>query len=561
MSVAAWILDQLSKTDLTPESFFPHNPENFDSYQFPDTENQKLLTEDFQEWSDFLTSYNPPKAVLKNLERLKKPGAAVVCTGQQPGILGGPFYSISKAISAIHWAKKLEKLRGRPVIPVFWVASDDHDFKEVATTYLLDEDYKPYSVSVTENKNLRGHSVSEYNFSDEEIEALVKQIKSLPLSSTPHDVESFVRGIFEKPNPYHDRVSFETQFIHLMLELLGPLGLIPVIPSLKFLRKKTFELFKQDLKSSPETSEFLVSEGQRLAKAVNSFSETTEEDFLGIHRKGTELNFFWHRKEGRCRIEKQNEEFIIIEPNNSDIVDQLSEQELLSQFEKDYLNLSPNAALRALVQDNALPNLMTIGGFGELAYHAQIAGLYQRYEVPRPLLVPRAQFRLIPPRVERFLNQVGFTADEITLDKYDLLTEKLMLQYDPTQALNEVRNSFQDMDNQVENLIQFLQKQDDPNLVELTEKLKGILEKGEGKVEKRIRDRFADRHESSGTRWQTVWEMIWPEKMPQERTFSVIALLLALNGTHAVEYLAELAEGTQYKSIQTINLRELAPEN
>lgn len=561
MSVAAWILDQLSKSDLTQESFFPHNPENFESYQFPDTEKQKLLTNDFQEWSDFLSSYNPPKAVLKNLERLKKPGAAVVCTGQQPGILGGPFYSISKAVSAIHWAKKLEKLHGKPVIPIFWVASDDHDFKEVASTHLLDEDYKPYSVSVAENINLRGHSVSEYNFSSEEIDALIQQISSLPVSSTPQDVESFVRKIFTKPTSYHKQVSFETQFIQLMLELLGPLGLVPVIPSLKFLRRNTFELFKKDLESAPNTSEFLVSEGQRLAKEVSKHSKSIEKDFLGIHRKGTELNFFWHRKEGRCRIEKQNEEFVVIEPNNSNVVDQLPEKELLSQLEKDFLNLSPNAALRPLVQDSALPNLITIGGFGELAYHAQIAGLYQRYGIQRPLLVPRAQFRLIPPRVERFLDQVQFSADDIKLEDFDLLTEKLMLQYDPTQTLGEVRNSFQDMDNQIENLIQFLQKQEDPKLMELTEKLKGILEKGEGKVEKRIRDRFADQHESAGTRWQTVWDVIWPEKMPQERTLSVISPLLALNGSKAIEYLAEATDGTQYKSIQTINLRELAPEN
>ena len=77
-------------------------------------------------------------ASLEPLKRFERPNSLVVVAGQQPGLFGGPLYTLYKALTAISLARKMEAASGRPVVPIFWVASDDHDFEEVRRTWLID---------------------------------------------------------------------------------------------------------------------------------------------------------------------------------------------------------------------------------------------------------------------------------------------------------------------------------------------------------------------------------------------------------------------------------------
>src|SRR5690606_3523427 len=87
---------------------------------------------EISEWREFLQPFAPHERILHNLELLRDPRARVVVTGQQCGLLGGPLYTLYKAIGAVRWAERLAKELGRPVVPIFWAASDDHDFEEVS---------------------------------------------------------------------------------------------------------------------------------------------------------------------------------------------------------------------------------------------------------------------------------------------------------------------------------------------------------------------------------------------------------------------------------------------
>lgn len=84
-------------------------------------------------WAAWLAPFDPPKAIAKGIRALRDPAAVVVATGQQAGIAGGPLFTIAKAIAAARWARRIESETGKPAVAVFWIASDDHDFDEVAS--------------------------------------------------------------------------------------------------------------------------------------------------------------------------------------------------------------------------------------------------------------------------------------------------------------------------------------------------------------------------------------------------------------------------------------------
>jgi len=113
-----------------------------------------------------------------SLERFGAPNAMVVVAGQQPGLFGGPLYTLTKALSAIALARAAEAASGRPVVPIFWVASDDHDFEEVRRTWLSDGGTEPHAIEVPLDDAPAGASFSRIRLGAN-IGALLERVESL----------------------------------------------------------------------------------------------------------------------------------------------------------------------------------------------------------------------------------------------------------------------------------------------------------------------------------------------------------------------------------------------
>ncbi|MBI5155032.1 bacillithiol biosynthesis BshC, partial [Candidatus Poribacteria bacterium] len=169
--------------------------------------------EELAEWSEFLRPHEPGPAIGHQLARLADPRALAVVTGQQAGLFGGPLYTLYKVFGAIHLARRLERELARPVVPLFWVASDDHDFAEVAVHSWLDGEGRLRSWRLPENPAEAGMAIWRRSLTPEMLAPFIEEFAaSLPVSGFANDTIEFVRGIAHAPG-----LSLESQFIRCLL--------------------------------------------------------------------------------------------------------------------------------------------------------------------------------------------------------------------------------------------------------------------------------------------------------------------------------------------------------
>ena len=360
--------------------------------------NLPLLTaEDLGEWEGFLSSLGigTPR---KDLDQLSHPGAMVVVTGQQAGALLGPLYVLFKALGARLWADEIARTSGRPCVPVFWVASDDHDLQEVATFSWQGEDDSLHAVNLADGQSRGERSVHREDIRPALIEPLLAK-----LEATSRETE-FRPGILADIRAALEAKNFEAQFLELFRRWLVPLGIVPIVPRLGFLRRKAIPLFQQEIERAGESSQIVLAEGKKL----EAHGMTAP-----LHRAGNEINFFVDMGEIRCRVLFENGTFKALSPHGKKVLGQWNAAQLGELLTSEPERFSPNAILRPLVQDLALPSAAYIAGPTEFVYHGQIGPLYEHFGVGRPAVFPRPNAFLLEPRHSRAFSKLGLSPSEL----------------------------------------------------------------------------------------------------------------------------------------------------
>lgn len=345
--------------------------------------------------------YAPSPARERNLDALGR-GAAAVLTGQQVGLFLGPLFTIYKAATAIRFAEFLSEESGHPVVPIFWLQTEDHDLPEIARFWLPDREGRPTMLEIPHDpENRRSVAHLELRGIEEPLEELREILWELPHGETH-------LGRLEKH--YREGVSISDAFAGLLAELFAEEGLILIDPRDEAFAKIAGELHRRALEESDPIAERL---GER-ARAIEAAGFP-----VAVHvREGAPLAFFHPEgREGpRFRLAREGSVFAEVGGKGRH-----SQEQLLRALEVDPLRFSTSALLRPLLQDHLLPTAAYVGGPGEIAYFAQLAPLYEHFGRPMPLLVPRAQFRILDRRVLRRLERLGFREEEIGRDEAELL--------------------------------------------------------------------------------------------------------------------------------------------
>ncbi len=335
--------------------------------------------------SSYATALGAPKAVFDNLERLRHPEARAVVTGQQTGLLLGPTYSLSKAITAVALARRLDT-EDRPVVPVFWLATQDHDAHEVDHTYLLDasETLRRITVPLPE-----GVAVGRAPLTP----AMLLAVKEGLEAQTPRP--RFIDEVWELLASTADSVeTFSDWFGAILTRLLGEAGLVLVDP----LRPEVAALFTPVLAAE-------LAEPDRTAEAVNGAGRRLKalgyEPQLG--RAAGATNLFVEVEGRRVLLRRVGARFVAGDRS-------FTTQELLAMLAEDPTCITPAAGLRPTVQDALLPTAVFVLGPGELRYVAQLRDVYRFHGVPMPLAWPRASATVLEPAVVRLLHGFGVSA-------------------------------------------------------------------------------------------------------------------------------------------------------
>ena len=342
-------------------------------------------------------SLNPSSRTLKNISFLKNKETIAVVTGQQLGILGGPLYTFYKIITAIKLCSHLaERYDNYHFVPVFWLEGDDHDFDEVRSINVLNDNNEiikiSYNDEAIEEEQNRG-SIGYLKFK-ESINVFLK------------DFESQLRNT-EFKNPLMDNLksfyceekTFKEPFKELLFWLFDQYGLVIFDPQDSKIKELLKPVFKKEISDFRNHTEKLVNISANL------------EELYHAQVKIRPINLFYNYDEGRYIIEPVENEFRLKGKRKK-----FSFEEINNLIETEPEKFSPNVLLRPICQDFLFPTGFYVGGPSEVAYFAQILPLYEFYNIDPAIIYPRSSITILERALKSVLEKYGMTLTDIFTD-------------------------------------------------------------------------------------------------------------------------------------------------
>ena len=389
------ICDYLAE-DESLKPFYNRIP-NLENFKHQLTEKQKNFTDDKRHLLAKRIMYqygdnSISQSTLSNIDLLKEHTTFTVTTGHQLNLFTGPLYFLYKIFSAINLAEKLNKTYpNNHFVPVYWMATEDHDFEEINYFNL-------FGKKVKWDRKSSG-AVGE--LSTDGLKEVKQQLKKeFGESENAKKLISFFSDAYTK----HDNLADATRF--LANTLFYHHGLVIVDGNDSELKKCFIPYVEKELtenlsyKKVSETTEKLTDLG---------FSEQ-------VHPR--EINLFYLKENFRERIIEKEGKFYV---NETDI--SFSKEEILKELHENPERFSPNALLRPLYQEVILPNLCYIGGGGELAYWFQLKDYFNKVEVPFPILLLRNSVLLVPKILSGKLKKLNVSIDDLFLPQHELQTK------------------------------------------------------------------------------------------------------------------------------------------
>ena len=439
-------------------------------------------------------------AAAKLARALADPRAAAVVTGQQAGLFGGPLYVLYKALGAIKAAAALAEKRRSPVVPVFWVAADDHDFAEVRSTSVLDENGQIRTLRYAPAREPVGLPASKVIL-DDTITPLIAELgRALPSGLHQETLLGMVRAA------YVPGVSLSDAFARLISTLMPELVVLDASdPALKTL---TVPVMAREVSEGSPTSRLAKEIGGRLLGAGYHQQVPVRSGFL---------NLFVFMGEERRAIGSTNGSIEV-----RGVGKRIPVAEAVRMMEADAAPWSAGVLLRPLAQDLMLPSAGYVGGPAEIAYHAQIGPSYRHFGIPRPVLLPRPSVTLVEPAQARALDVEGLTLPDLQADPETLLSRWTRVAHpEVEQAFTRTREAIEREMAVIEQKLGEL----DPTLRAATDGARGrALHQVETLHEKATRN-LKKRDQTRADRLRRTRDALLPGGSFQERGLGVINLV------------------------------------
>jgi bacillithiol synthase len=326
------------------------------------------------------------KATQKNLDRLEQ-GAVVVVSGQQVGLFSGPAYAFYKALTAVQIAQELTEA-GIPAVPVFWMATEDHDLDEVRQVGWFDSGKLTRFALPAEDSNTR--PVGQVKLGPA-IEGLAQEaIRALSGPGSDAITQALLQS-------YRPEETYGGAFGKLFANLLAEQGLILLDPLGRDLHRLAAPLFQKALEDRDALNEKLLQRGKELeaAKLEVQVKVTAQSTLLFTLRNGQ-----------RQPISASNGKF---KSGNAS----WTRDELVQLARSEPESFSPNALLRPVVQDYLLPTAAYIGGPAEICYLAQSQVIYEHLLGRMPVVLPRSGFTILDAKGEKLAQKYGLCIENL----------------------------------------------------------------------------------------------------------------------------------------------------
>ncbi len=439
-------------------------------------------------------SWDASPQTLANLDRLRK-GAAAIVTGQQVGLFGGPMFAIYKALTAVKLAAEATAA-GVDAVPVFWLATYDHDLAEVNHVSIPGPDGAP-NVLTTPSHDVPGAPVSAVRLGDE-ILPLVEQATKLLGDSA---AAQFLRDC------YRPGESLGTAFARLYARIFAEWGVIILDASDGELDRVAEPIFRAAIERAEELDAALLERGKALEAAGyhQQVKVTTSSVLLFTMRDGA-------RTPIQLRHNGADREFVIGADAGAE---KLSSSELISRIRSHPEQFSPNVLLRPIVQDYLLPTLAYTGGAAEAAYFAQAGAVYEALLGRVTPIIPRFSATIVESKIQRALEKYDITMPDIFAGP-DALRRQLgerALPQDLQAAFETVRKS---LASQLSSIKEKLGKLD-PTLVDAAETARSKVEYQLERLHSQAARAEAQKSELINRKAEALSQTLYPDKNLQER--------------------------------------------
>jgi len=458
------------------------------------------LARDRERLVEALLRQQAQPAAQAQARRLLDPHSVAIVTGQQAVIFGGPLLVLYKALAARRLARELEARRGAPVVPVFWVASDDHDFEEIRSLELLDAAGCLRTLRYSPGSEPAGLPAARIVF-DQSLGALLDELRQvLPPSPSRDEVLDALAQC------YRAGATISDAFAAWLQRLLPDIVVIdPADQELKTLMRPALQ---REIEQASPTSRLAAQVGPRLAAAGYPQQVQVRAGFLNL--------FLVEQGERRALALQDGQ----VEVRGRDA--RLTLDEALCELQRRPVDWSPGALLRPLAQDLLLPTAAYVGGPAEIAYHAQIGPAYADFGIPRPALVARPSLTLVDGTQARALQAEHVTLRELQGD-IEALVARLAHAAHP-QVEGAFESARHALDERLRALAEVL-AEIDPTLRAAAEGTRGrTLHQLEGLHEKATRA-LKKRDETRAQRLRRAQAALFPGGELQERRLGLVGLV------------------------------------
>lgn len=317
----------------------------------------------------------------------------VIITGQQPGLLTGPLYTIYKAISALKLAEEFRVCTGRDCLPVFWIAADDHDFEEVRAANILSRKHDLLSLRYEPESDAEGLPMFRVPLEEQLHRVVDEAADAAPGSEFAKEVRDFLH------DSLNQSTSFSGWFARLMARLFRDTPLVFFTTEQRAARDAAKLLMRREIQDPLRTTRLVNEAAERLRDSGYE---------VQLEKRADECSFFIFEQGRRRKVTHDGTRFVLPE-----IAASFTTEELLQRLNQHPEDFSANAALRTLVQQALFHPEAYVAGPGEIAYWAQFAELFQSYALPMPVVYPRSSALLSTVKLNKLRAKLRLDPEQL----------------------------------------------------------------------------------------------------------------------------------------------------
>lgn len=446
---------------------------------------------------DYNKKIDASQEVISNIESIENEKILFVVTGQQPGFLTGPLYTIYKTLSAINYAEKYstEKLK---LIPIFWNASEDHDVEEVNHIKILDKQNEIQSF-LYDDKSILGKSLEKCKLNKQKQESLITEVfEALP---TTDFTDELFDGIVKKE--LNKAKYWGELFSRIMSRLMGKWGLILVEPII--FRPYLIDYFSKLISEPIKYNRIFLETTNKLGEIGYQPKMHKKEEVVGL--------FYIDEKQRRNNITQITENEYSIDNGEN-----LSKDDLLDKLQSDPSLFSTNAIYRPLAQDLMIPTHIFVGGPSEISYHIQLMDLYKEFSLTQPNLLFRMGATVIERHINRIIEKYQFNITE--LRNVSQLTNNLLRNENKeflSPYFDKIKNTLDELNQDLGKINQ--------ELAQRAEGRKKSVLKELTNIERMFLKYVKDDNEVLTNQLAKGNAYLFPDNKPQERIFNIFQYL------------------------------------